>query len=381
MLTWNVLVQWPTFNLLGDCIISSMGRTKFQLLYVMVGNGWGSYHTNTTKSPASDPNFSTWIGIGSFGWISAVRTMNHLRTLNELLPIDSPFQNLGLPAIPLVNGAVFWGVGTKISSLHPVVGFWIFVHVERGLNLGLSWEHCRWIFLNQNCDKLSLKHLEIVTQSKQHLFRKDEGLCPRCILATQTKQQNQQTSFNVYQQFSTPISVIQPMTKSRFFVFKEWSWQRKFFTWLGELLAGSGPKWVTNFLTEGVVNERNRLLKTRFLRGYLWCYQKEGSYSLRVLGGLCCLRVGVSSQLRSLKHIMTGQNQQKNLSNMTCFLQKIPKSEIHGIRIHMQNPSLLINRMLMWWSIWSMYVSILFIYNMTLIPWKGKVALITPFRT
>jgi hypothetical protein len=27
------------------------------------------------------------------------------------------------------------------------------------------------------------------------------------------------------------------------FASEEWSWQRKLFTWLGELLAGAGPKW------------------------------------------------------------------------------------------------------------------------------------------
>lgn len=86
MLTWNVHkpIKWPTFNLLGYYIISSLGWMKFKLLHVMVGNGWVTYHTNTTKTCIFQ-NFPPGL-VASFGWISAakfqVRTMNFTSTLS-----------------------------------------------------------------------------------------------------------------------------------------------------------------------------------------------------------------------------------------------------------------------------------------------------------
>ena len=56
--------------------------------------------------------------------------------------------------------------------------------------------------------------------------------------------------------------------------------------------------------------------------------------------------MGVHPDLRSLKYIMDRQKSTQELEQYDMFLQ-IPKSEIHSIGVHMQNPFLLIDRMLM----------------------------------
>ena len=94
-----------------------------------------------------------------------------------------------------------------------------------------------------------------------------------------------------------------------------------------------------------VVNERNRLFASPFLVLSV-VLPKRKELQFESFGGLCCLRDVFHPDCVVQNKLWTGKNQQKNLNNMTCFLQ-IPKSEIHSIRIHMQNPFLLIDRMLM----------------------------------
>ena len=95
MLTWNVhkTIKWPTFHPLGDYIISSLRWMKFKLLYVMVGNGSVSYHTNTTKTCI----FQFYLPGLKLVVLDEFRLQNSRsepwtftgNTLNELLPIGS----------------------------------------------------------------------------------------------------------------------------------------------------------------------------------------------------------------------------------------------------------------------------------------------------
>ena len=144
--------------------------------------------------------------------------------------------------------------------------------------------------MNQNCD---MTNCSSSNTSKSYRYPvKTESLPERWGAMPPMPSCHLNKTTNKFQRLSKihppSISVIQPMTKSTDVCFKEWSWQRKFFTWLGELLAGSGPKWrVTSNPMEKKLtdcrHERNRLLASLFCV-FFWRYQKERSYSLRVLG-------------------------------------------------------------------------------------------------
>lgn len=145
--------------------------------------------------------------------------------------------------------------------------------------------------MNQNCDMTNFTSSN-TSKSYRYPVKTESlperwGAVPRCLLATQTKQQ---TSFNIYQEFIPHLSPSSNKWPNHNVFFKEWSWQRKFFTWLGELLAGSGPKWrMTSNPTDGKKSHWLSSMKgtgfsPRLFWCCLWCYQKERSYSLRVLG-------------------------------------------------------------------------------------------------
>ncbi len=194
--------------------------------------------------------------------------------------------------------------------------------------------------MNQNCkdDKLSLfKHIKKTLPSQQKpkkYHRKDIMLCPDAFLPNE---------LNVYHK-SVPLSPSSnksPNFPSNFF--KEWSWQRKFFTWLGELLAGSGPKWRWQLL-DGKTHEN--------------CQWKE-----RVFGLACCVFFVVLPKKKGVSGCFASKREgfvTKNCvfwgfisSRFFCIIkdmdrqhvQNIPKSEI---RIHIQDSFLLINKIFMW---------------------------------
>ena len=246
-------------------------------------------------------------------------------------PTSSPFQKFVIQPSLLLNGALFsgcWNWDRKLPSCACVQ--WLLLDFC-SCRLGMfrpraSWEHGRWIIwikivtwqiVPQN------KHLEIISllPVKTESLPERWGVVPPMPSCHPNKTTNK---FNIYQT-SIPIYLRHPTND-----------QIHGFLLQGMVLAtqvlhvaGWTASWFRSQMKGDVKSDRWKksslivvMKGTGFWSLFGWFFlalPKERGYSLRVFGGLCCLRVGVHPDLRSLKYIMDRQKSTQELEQYDMF--------------------------------------------------------------